>query len=143
MSMYTESFTIVNNSPYSLTLLNEDNQGDGEWPKSIPAHSTTPVFKQTGRLSINPTVTYGCDGASPAISITMHFYLWGVSPLLTANMYMSFSNNEPFKNSSIYLDNNFHDGATASYPPDTSLEIKTTGNGSSTGKAVFTVGSNS
>lgn len=143
MAMYTESFKIVNNSSYSLTLLNGENEGDGSWPKSIPAGSTTAVFKQTGKLSINPTITYGCDGASPAVSITMHFYMFGLDPLLTANMYMSFSNNEPFTNSSIYLDNNFNEGATSIYPPDTSLEIKTTGNGSSTGNAIFTVGGNS
>ncbi|NQD96049.1 hypothetical protein HP532_25630 [Pseudomonas sp. CrR25] len=140
MSMFTQSFTIVNNSAYSLTLLDESNQGDGDWPKSIPANSTTPVFVQTGRLSVNPTVTYGCDGANPAISITMHFYCMGLAPLLTANMYMTFSSETPFNNSSIYLDNNFHDGATATYPPQNPLTINTTGNGSSTGQAIFTVG---
>jgi hypothetical protein len=142
MSLFTQNFTIINNSNYSLTLLSESNEDD-VWPKSVPAHSTSDVFQQTGSFDINPTVTYGCDGASPAVSITMHFYSWGLDPLLTANMYMSFSTSTPFNNSSIYLDNNFHDGASSTYPSDNPLTINTTGNGSSTGNATFTVGSNS
>ncbi len=142
MSMYTQTFTIVNNSPYSLTLLSEQNEGGANWPESIPAHTTTASFVQTGNTKVNPTVTYGCDGASPAVSITMHFYCTGLDPLLVANMYMSFSSDTPFNNSSIYLNNNFHDGATCTYPPTENLAINTTGNGSSTGSATFTVGSN-
>ena len=137
---FSETFQIVNNSNYTLVLdqTGSDNLGDGEWPTSIGPQSTAAEFTQTGFFSVNPTAVYAVEGISPPVNIYMHFYCVGVDPALHVNMTMTFSPGPAFSGSSI-AENNSTNGHSWN-TNDTTLDISETGNGSSRGTAIFTVG---
>jgi len=139
MPEYTESFSIVNNSPYNLNLdtTGSQNLGGAPWPATVPAGTTTPSFTQTGRTNVNPTAVYQCEGANPPINIYMHFYCWSFDPALHVNMTLTFSNSAPFPGSCI-AETNSHSPQNVCTPQ--ALSITTTDDGSSTGNATFTIG---
>jgi hypothetical protein len=138
---FTQQFTIVNNTGFTLVLdlVGSDNLGDGEWPTSVAPHTTTPAFKQTGFFSVNPTAVYQFQGASPANTAYLHFYCVGVDPALHVNMTMASSG--AFVAGSSIKENNTDNGHSWTTDSSNPLEISTTGNGSSRGEAVFTIGS--
>jgi hypothetical protein len=138
---YTEYFTIKNNSPYTLVLdqTGSKNIGNGVWPTTIPPYTTTPQFNQAEFADLNPTAVYAAENSSPATNIYLHFYCWSVDPLLHVNMTMTFSSGAPWAGSSIGETNSLNgEWTTVTAPAE--LNIDTTGNGSSRGEAVFTVG---
>lgn len=145
---FTQTFQIVNNSNYTLYLdqVGSQNLGDGEWPTSVAPRSTSPTFKQTGFFSVNPTAVYNFQGSNPPETAYLHFYCVGVAPALHVNMTMEFSP-PPVSVGSSIAENNTENGH--SYTTETAttnnvpiLTISTTGNGSSRGNAIFTIGPN-
>ncbi|PIT05015.1 hypothetical protein TSA1_32960 [Bradyrhizobium nitroreducens] len=143
---FVQTFQIVNNSTYTLYLdrIGSTNLGDGEWPATVAGNSKSPTFKQTGSSDINPTAVYNFQGTHIPINAYLHFYCVGVDPALHVNMTMQFSPPPVSIGSSISEDNtdNGHsyttDTATTDHVPI--LRISTTGNGSSRGNAIFTIG---
>src|SRR5882757_5619918 len=134
---FTQTFSIVNNSNYTMYLdqVGSNNLGDGDWPTSVAARSTSPSFNQTGSLSVNPTAVYSLQGTTPPVNAYLHFYCAGVDPFLHVNMTMEFSPAPIYVGSSI-AENNTDNGRsyetqTASSNNVTVLSIGTTGNGSS------------
>jgi hypothetical protein len=140
---FSESFTIVNNSGYTLVLdpAGSSSLGNGDWPATIAPHSTPKSFTQSVPLGyLNPTAVYQAQGAVPAANIYLHFYCIGVAPALHVNMTMVFSTGTPFPGSSI-AENNTNNGHSY-VTNNTTLNIGTTGNGTSGGSAIFTIGNN-
>ena len=138
MPLFEQSFTIVNNTDYTLIMDKHASHklGDGKWPDTIAPRSTTPSFRQTGGTNVNPTAVYAAQNASPPMSAYLHFYCAGIDPLLHVNMTLDFSN-EKVPGSSIAETNTENGRWTTN---DTTLEITTTGVGSSKGRAVFNIG---
>lgn len=141
---FSETFTIVNSSNYTLYLdaAGSQNLGDGAWPAQVPARTTSAPFKQTGFFSVNPTAVYALGGTNPPVSAYLHFYCAGVDPFLRVNMTMQFSPGPVFAGSSISENNtdNGHSWTTATANGSQSIiEIGTTGNGASLGSATFTI----
>lgn len=134
MALYTETFVIVNNSPYTLTLDTHGSSGlgNGDWPTTIAPNTTAPSFVQTGNFDVNPTAVYIMNGANT--NVYLHFYCTGLDPLLHVNMTMTFSNGAPCSGSSIAENNSHSDQFN-----NTTLSISTTDDGSSTGTATFTI----
>ena len=137
MALFNETFTIVNNTGYTLALdkVGSQNLGDGNWPASVAAHSTAGNITQSGSFSVNPTAVYQLQGASPANTAYLHFYCAGLDPFLHVNMTLKFSGSV-VPGSSISENNSLHTQTNS-----TTLVISTTDDGSSQGSATFTIGS--
>jgi hypothetical protein len=142
---FNQTFQIVNNSKYTLYLdqVGSDNLGDGHWPATVDANSKSDSFTQNGFFSVNATAVYSLQGSNPPINAYLHFYCVGVDPALHVNMTMQFSPPPLFSGSKI-AENNSTNGqsyeAKTASSTSTRLEISTTGNGSSRGTAIFTIG---
>ena len=145
---FTQTFSIVNDSNYALYLdqVGSNNLGDGDWPPSVAAKTTSPSFKQTGAFSVNPTAVYSLQGTTPPVNVYLHFYCVGVDPALHVNMTMEFSPAPIYVGSSISENNsdNGHSYETqaASSNNVSVLNSSTTGNGAARGEASFTIGAN-
>lgn len=145
MAFFTQTFTIVNNSRFTLYLdkHGSNNLGDGKWPTSVAPKSTAPSFQQTGTFSVNPTAVYSLQGSNPPINAYLHFYCAGIDPLVHVNMTLQFSPPPLFVGSSIF-ETNSHSKQTRTADNNTTslLDITTVDNGSWTGSATFTIGTN-
>ena len=143
---YSENFSIVNNSNCTLYLDSVGSKNLAGWPQTVAPRSTSPTFKQTNSVDLNPTAVYNLQGSNPAISAYLHFYCTGLDPLLHVNMTMQFSQGALYVGSSISEDNTDNGHSFETQTATTSniqiLNIGTTGNGSSQGNAIFTIGAN-
>jgi len=145
VALYNTTFVIVNNSGYTLTLDKSlsENLGGADWPSSIAPHTTAASFQQSGQTNVNPTAVYLVNDSSPSSSIQLHFYCWGLDPLLHVNMTMTFSG-QPFPGSSIAENQSHTNQSTSTFTAQGDgsyrAEIETTDNGASNGTATFTIG---
>jgi hypothetical protein len=142
MALYNETFIIYNYTPYELTLDKSlsGNLGNGNWPSSIAAGSAsspaTATITQSGSTNVNPTAVYIVQ-SNPAINAILHFYCWGLDPLLHVNMSMSLSSpNFPIA----IWENNSHSDQTRSSATGEALNLDTTDDGASAGTAKFVLG---
>jgi hypothetical protein len=137
MSLFQETFSIVNNSACTMTLDGSKSTGlgDGQWPATI-APNTTAGLVQTGSARIEVTAVYRLDAETVRTSVAMHFFCAGVDPVVHVNMTMTFDPYPPGAGSSIAETNSTNSWTTN----DTTLNISTTGNGKTAGRAVFTIG---
>ena len=146
MTIFQETFKIVNNSSYTLYLDTKDSQklGDGAWPKTVEPKSTSAPFNQTGHKDVNPTAVYNLQGSNPPINAYLHFYLWGIDPAVHVNMTLDFGGTVSLFVGSSISENNTHGTSweTKTAPKDgaTKLNIDSTGNGKTYGDATFTIG---
>jgi len=139
MALFEEWFTIINNTDYTLMLDKHASHklGDGKWPTTIAPRTTTSQFQQTGNTNVNPTAVYAAQDATPPLNVYLHFYCAGIDPLLHVNMTMDFNTEVNLPGSSI-AETNTDNGKWKTN--DTTLDITTTGVGTSRGKAVFKIG---
>ncbi len=140
---FDQTFNLINNTGYTLVLDTVDSQNlGGVWPAQIAPHTTAPPFVQNDSIDINPIAVYLMEGSSPANSVRLNFYCYGVDPLVHVHMTLQFSGN--FLPGSAIAEDNTNNGhsyeSTDSPNSHNALELKSEGNGSTRGTAIFTIG---
>ena len=141
---FDQTFNLINNTGYTLVLdtVNSQNLDGAPWPTQIAPHTSATPFVQSGFGDVNPIAIYMIQGANPANSVRLNFYCWGVDPLVHVHMTLQYSGQ--FLPGSAIAENNTDNGhsynSTDNPNSQNILELKSNGNGSTRGTAIFTIG---
>lgn len=143
-SNFKQTFNVVNNTAYDLILDEPASKNLNDvWPSTILANSSAPAFEQVGDFDINPVAVYAFVGNPETTNVRLNFFCTSAAGPTHVNMTMEFGENQFVAGSSI-AENNSDRGKSynTNAQPDGhgALGIKTDGNGSVIGNAIFTVG---